>query len=270
MGKKGDLSILKDLLFEEEKKKYEELSHDLSEVNDKIDRSLSNRVVPDHEVNQIMGKMMQVMPDKLGPTITQTLKVQIKESRDDVVQALFPIIGQMIKKYVAQEIEVLSEKIDKQVESLLSFENLILRIKASFLGKSYAELLIQKASEAEIQEIFIIEENSGILLASYSRNKSFDQDMIAGMLTAIKSFANDSFSKGNQSLENITYQSLSINIQSFEKFYVATAVSGVMTKEFQSKLNDIILNFIKDIASKYSELDEAKLAKKIEFHFRKI
>ena len=270
MSDNAGLSRLKELLFEEEQKKYVELNQKLKEVNHKIDDSLQNRQVPDEEVNQIVGKMMQIMPEKLGPTITHTLKVQIKESRDDVVQALFPIIGQMIKKYISQEIAVLSERIDQQMESIFSFDNLVLRLKAMATGTSYAELMVQKANEPQIQEIFIIEEDSGILMASYSRKQSLDQDMVAGMLTAIKQFVKDSFEAKNQNLETISYDSFSIYVQSFSKFYVAVAMTGVMNAAFKKKLDDTILSFIKDATNKITELDEKKLTKKIEQHFDKI
>ncbi|MEQ9404811.1 MAG: hypothetical protein RIM99_14565 [Cyclobacteriaceae bacterium] len=270
MSSSGGLSTLKDLLFEEEKEKYVQLSEQLKDVNNRIDASLNNRKVPDEEIDQIVGKMVQIMPEKLGPTITHTLKVQIKESRDDVVQALFPIIGQMIKKYVAQELSVLSEKIDRQIESIFSMENILLRFKALFSGTSYSELLIQKASEPQIVEIFIIEEHSGILLASYSRNKTMDQDMIAGMLTAIKSFVKDSFGKKDQNLEMISYDSFSIYVQNFNKFYIAAAMSGIMNAEFKKRLDDTILKFVKDITVKLAELDEKRLSEKIHHHFEKI
>lgn len=270
MSTNGDLNALKDLLFEEEKKKYLELNKQLKDVNLRIDKSLNNRKVPDEEVNQIVGKMVQIMPEKLGPTITHTLKVQIKESRDDVVQALFPIIGQMIKKYVAQEIAVLSEKIDKQFESIFSLDSLQLRLKALFSGTSYSELAIQAASEPSIKEIFIIEEDTGILIASYTRENALDQDMVAGMLTAIKIFVKDSFEEKNQNLEMISYDSFSIYVQNFDKFYIAVAMSGVVSASFKQRLDNRILKFVKDIATRILELDTKKITQKIEHHFKKI
>lgn len=270
MDAKNGLSTLKDILFEEEKKKYVEFNKKLKEVNLKIDDSLENREVPEGELSQIIDKMVEVMPERLGPTITTTLKVQIRESKDEVVQALFPIIGQMIKKYVAQEIAVLSEKIDRQLERAFSLENLKLRMKAMVSGVSYADLILQKSGEAQIQQLFIIEEYSGMLMASYSRKKTMDQDMIAGMLTAIKSFANEAFDQQEQQLETITYDSLTIYVQSFNKFYLAVAMSGTMSAEFKRKLDQTILSFIKDVTAKMTDLDHKKMEKKIEQYFKKI
>lgn len=266
----GGLSTLKDILFEEEKEKYVQLNEKLKEVNVRIEESLNNREVPEEELNQIVNKMVEVMPERLGPTITATLKVQIKESRDEVVQALFPIVGQMIKKYIAQEIAVLSEKIDRQFEETFSYESLALRVKALFSGVSYGDLVMQKASEAQIQEIFLIEEGSGILKASYSRTKTMDQDMISGMLTAIRAFVKDAFKTKDQELESITYDAFTIYVQTFGKFYIAVALSGTITAEFKSKLDSTILQFIRDISSKKEDISEQKLVKTIKSHFQKI
>ena len=108
------ITALKELLFKEENGKHQQLSDQLKATHEEIEHKLANRELPESEFNQIMTRIVEVMPEKLGPTITSTLKVQIKESRDDVVQALFPIVGQMIKKYIQQEIQALSEKIDQQ------------------------------------------------------------------------------------------------------------------------------------------------------------
>lgn len=47
---------------------------------------------------------------------------------------------------------------------------------------------------------------SGLLIGSYSRGNIADKDMISGMLTAIKSFVEDAFSKEGQDLEDIKFE----------------------------------------------------------------
>lgn len=270
METNSGLTALKDLLFDEENRKYHELNSKLKEVNERIDQALQARDLPDAEVNEIIDKMMEVMPEKLGPTITATLKVQIKESKDDVVQALFPIIGQMIKKYVAQEMAVLTEGIDRQLEQALSLDGIKLRLKALFTGVKYSELMLQKASEPQIQQIFIIEENSGILMASYSRGKALDQDMIAGMLTAIKSFVEDAFEDANKNLESINYDDFNIYVQNFHKFYISVAMTGTINASFKQRLDETILLFVKEIMMKKNERSAKELEARLTLYFSKL
>lgn len=270
MSQPAGINTLKELLFEEEHKQYQELHERVKDVQQKMEASLAAQKLPEEEVDELVDRMMEVMPERLGPTITRTLQTQIKESRDDVVQALFPIIGQMIKKYVQQEIAVLTEKIDKQFESALSLDQLLLRLKAFFTGTKYSELVLKSTNAPQIQEIFLIDSESGILIASYSRNKMVDQDMVAGMLTAIKSFVEDAFESESQHLETINYELYQIYIQNFNKFYISVVMSGVMDAAFKSKLNDTILQFVKDATFKSDDINTPELTRKISQHFDKI
>lgn len=270
MGENGGLSALKEILFEEESKKYLELSDKLKEVNHKIEESLKDKSLPESEVNEIIQKVVHVMPEKMGPAITATLKVQISESRDEVVQALFPIIGQMIKKYVAQEIEVLTERIDRQLEETLSLDGIKLRLKALFTGVKYSELMLQKAKEPQIQQIFIIEENSGILMASYSRGKALEEDMVAGMLTAIKSFVEDAFEDASKSLESINYHDFNIYVQNFNKFYISVAMTGIISASYKKRLDDTILLFVKEIMMKKTDRNTKDLEARLTLYFNKL
>ncbi len=270
MNKSQGITTLKELLFEEENERYQELSRQIKETSEEIDEKLANREIPESEFNDILNRIITVMPDKLGPTITSTLKVQIRESRDDVVQALFPIVGQMIKKYVQQEIQLLTEKMDRQFEQAFSFDMLMLRAKALFTGTSYGELMLKQAKQPQIKEIFLIEEESGILMASYSKSKSFDQDMMSGMLTAIKTFVEDAMEVEKQNLEMISYDLYKIYVQNFNKFYIAVVIAGVIDEEFKSKLNDQILSFVKEIMLKSESREEKELTKSIAQYFDKI
>ncbi len=59
-----------------------------------------------------MEQFVEGIPENLGPVITSALNEQIKNSQELVVNALFPIIGKMIKKYIQQEMAILSETIN--------------------------------------------------------------------------------------------------------------------------------------------------------------
>ncbi len=268
MSQSGGINELKNLLFEEESKKFALLEEKLGEFQDKVAHDFKHLKVPEGEVEQLVDHITEIMPERLGPAITKTLQKQIRESRDEVVQVLYPIMGQMIKKYIQKEIELLSEKIDQQFEQLFSWDRLMAYFKGLFTGTKPGGDMIRKAVEPQVEEIFLIENDSGILLASYSRNKTMDQDLIAGMLTAIKSFVGEAFEKENQSLETIEYDLYKIYIQNFQKFYVAVVLSGVLTSEFKSRLDDTIMKFVKDLTIKAADSANEEVYKlKLEEYF---
>ena len=226
-----------------------------------IDENLSEKVNP--IIDRKIDSFVEEIPDKLGPTIANALT----KSQDKVVEALFPIIGKMIKKYIQQEIKTLSDNINNQVHDTFSIKKWQRKIKSLFTGISENDIILSELAKPKIQQVFVIEKGSGIIFASYSKTDTIDQDMVAGMLTAIKSFVEDAFHGGNQSLENIEYELYTIHIQNFSSYYIAAVVSGAFDNYFKNKMEDDLMDF----ADKYikNDLDNKTLiSEKLEEYFK--
>ncbi len=214
---------------------------DLLEEAVYVNKNLSEKISP--IIDEKINAFIKTMPSKLGPTITQTLKSEIKNSQDTMVDALFPIIGKMIKKYIQQEIKILSDKINHQVQETFSVKKFKRKIKSLFFGISENDLVMSEMVKTQLLQMFVIEKGSGIIIASYSVTETIDEDMIAGMLTAIKSFVEDAFSAGNQSLENIEYELYNIQIQNFSSYYMAAVISGIIDNTTKSIVQDKMMHF---------------------------
>ncbi|MBX2842877.1 MAG: hypothetical protein KTR26_13995 [Flammeovirgaceae bacterium] len=241
------------LILEEERQAREQLENRVEVIDQNLNEreKLEPRIAP--ILNDQVIFLQKKFPELFGPAITASIKNQIKDSKDEVVEALYPIMGKMIKKYILKEIELLSERIDKKIDAAFSLDNWIMFLKAKFLGIKQGDMMLKGAMDPVIQEVFIVEQFSGMLIGSYSRITSVDQDMVAGMLTAIKSFAKETFSVGDQELETIEYENYKIVIKNFPKFYIAVIISGIISKAFLDKLDDIILDFVNKIINQRSE-----------------
>ncbi|MBC9797481.1 cell envelope biogenesis protein OmpA [Sinomicrobium weinanense] len=249
MNENDKLNILKDILLTDDREyaesivkrmeTLENLVHTRSKLSDKVDPII------DHKLDEFIHEI----PRTLGPTITETLKTEIKNSKDQVVEALYPIMGKMIKKYVWQEIKLLSERVSKQVEDSFSAKSWKRRVKSWFTGVKEHDLILSELGNATIEQVFVIEKNSGILLGNYSKTETIDKEMFSGMLTAIKSFVEDAFQQKGQNLELIEYELYNIHIQSFVSYYIAVVISGQYTTPIKNKLQDIIFNFSQNFLS---------------------
>ncbi len=255
---------LKKILLEQDREERDELAQKLSELDQQLNQKekLEVRVDPilkDQEVH-----LRNNFSHLFGPQITESIRKQIKDSQDEVVEALYPIIGRMIKKYITNEIQKLSEKVDQQMELAFSWEGWKIRIKAWFSGTPQKEVMLSKLIEPKIEEIFVIERDSGILMGSFSRSESVDQDMVAGMLTAIKAFVEDAFTSEKQELESIDYENYKIVLKSFKSFFLAVVTSGGMSMAFRDKLDDQLIDFadkvLKNARSETEEQEEDKLS----------
>lgn len=219
---------------------------------DELDKELPGKM--DTIVTKRLDKYTSEIPEKLGPVITQALSEEIKNSQDRVVDALFPIIGKMIKKYIQKEIAILQENINKQLRNTFSIFSF--RSKSKKGTPKTIELI-----KSEIEQVFVIEKGSGLIIGSYTKHATVDEDMISGMLTAIKSFVEDAFQGGQQSLELIQYELYKIHIQNFSSYYIAFVISGPADDSFRSKLEDKLFDFSEQYMK--GEVDKLMIANKL-------
>ncbi|MBW2938491.1 cell envelope biogenesis protein OmpA [Aureisphaera sp. CAU 1614] len=253
------LQLLREILLIEDR----EIAHAINERLETISKTLEEKQKLSEKVDPIIDEKLNEfvikIPDRLGPTITKTLKEQIANSKDEVVEALYPIMGKMIKRYIQNEIKVLSEKINKKVNSAFSLAGLKRKFRAKFSGVKESDLILSEANEALVNEVLVIQKGSGLLLGNFSTTETLDKDMVSGMLTAIKSFVEDAFSGGNQNLEAIEYELYTLHIQNFFSYYIAVVVSGNYTRTFESKIENRLLKLSEQLSPKISKLSKPEV-----------
>ncbi|MCI2227866.1 cell envelope biogenesis protein OmpA [Polaribacter sp. MSW13] len=257
-NKDNRFELLRELLLAEDREKFNSLSQEII-----LREKLAKRVSP--LVDEKIEDLRENFPVYFGDTITETIKVQIRDSQDEVVEALYPIMGKLVKKAIVSEITKLSDSINKTIKEKFSVQEIIKRF---FKGKKNdADVVLQEVFEPIIEEVFIIEKDSGLLSGSYSRGNIADKDMVSGMLTAIKSFAEDAFSKEGQDLEDIKFETFQISLKNFKTIYIAIATSGVLNSGFKDELSDHINNIAEIILRDRSYLaEEEKLNDLIKRH----
>ncbi|MEW4923937.1 cell envelope biogenesis protein OmpA [Algibacter sp. 2305UL17-15] len=269
MDQDEKLSIIKDILLTDEREFASSIEKKIkileTTVNEK--KNLSTKVDP--IIEEKLQQFIKEIPDTLGPTITEALKEEIKNSQDAVVEALFPILGKMVKRYVQHEMKLLSEKINNQVNHTFSFKRFFRKAKSKASGVEESDLILQEQTNTKIEQLIIIEKGSGIVLAECSKTKMTDEDMVAGMLTAIKSFVEDAFKKESQNLQYIEYDLYHIHLQNFSSFYIAVVVSGAYNVIFKDKLENKILKFVKKHNVTEILKNKTVLTQKLEAYFNK-
>jgi hypothetical protein len=246
---------LKDILFEEESQKRAVLEQDLLSLKKEISHEqISARLEPivNQKVDEIKNNMTALSGDALG----EAIRAQIRNNRDDIIDALYPIMGSLIQKYIQVELERLSENINKQIDDTFSWQ----AIKREFLalfGIRERDQLMKNALRPDIEEVYVIYQNSGLLIGHYTSKDTIDQDMIAGMLTAIKSFVEDAFQQKGGNLDMIEYGTFKIIIQNSYRYYIVAVIAGVVDINYKLKL----LKYLNLFAERHlSKLQEEQLS----------
>ncbi|MGL5832290.1 MAG: OmpA family protein [Waterburya sp.] len=177
----------------------------------------------------------------LGPEMGKAIKTQIELERDAMVDALYPVIGSTIAKYMVEVVQ----DINSRVEKTLSFEGIKRKFQAKIQGVSEAELIFKESIGYRVRAIFLIDKDSGLVIQEIQipgekqGEKQLDSDMLAGMLTAIRSFANDCIASGSE-LGAIDYGDWQIPLEVAGYCYLAVIVAGEPPREFITKTRRVL------------------------------
>jgi len=197
----------------------------------------------------------QEMAEAIGPVMGEAIRVQIRDSREDMVEALSPVIGQTVQKAVGEFVREIQRNIDGRLRTTFGPSNFVRQFTARLRGVSDSELALRGALPFAVQQIFLIQHGSGLLLAHWlpAQGQASDSDLVGAMLTAIRDFVRDAFSKnGNEGddLDEISYGEQRIVVQSGQHAYIAVVFNGIEPEGFRGKLR----NFMAELHLRYSSV----------------
>lgn len=251
--------MLRQILLQEEKQQIERLDTILEKKE-----PLAERVQP--IIEEELEKFEQHFPKTYQLAVDRLIERKLEQSQGQLLDLLYPIIGKMIRKYLAQQLQQLRESVERQVK-----QSFLGRLRERVTGVRESDRIISNAKASRVEEAYVIEQHSGLLLGSASNGAVVDQELIAGMLTAIKSFVVDAFQRGDTSLETINYAGYQILIQDFHTYYIALAVNGSLTAQERQELTEKMLRFSQKELARGASKDEnrlhAKLGKALRAYF---
>ncbi len=202
-----------------------------------------------------ISEQVRDYPDEIAhaiaPEIATAIAEQIKLEREAMVDALYPIMGSSIGKAIAQTINEINEKVDNS----LSFEGVSRKIRAKVQGVSEAELLLTEAT-FRVRAIFLIQKDSGLVISSFQETgeHELESEMVAGMLTAIRSFVSEYIANTDNvsEIDAINYGNSEIILEVAGHCYLAIVVDGKPSKQYWQKMR----HTLSQILQKYSEVIE--------------
>lgn len=130
----------------------------------------------------------------LSEPVATALGGAVRKQRQAIVDALFPVIGPIIRKAIAESLRTLVGDLNRALESSFTPRGLRWRFEAWRTGGSYAQVVLRHTMRFRIDHLFLIERESGLVMHRESAPDlpDLDSDAISGMLTALGEFVKDS------------------------------------------------------------------------------
>lgn len=176
----------------------------------------------------------------LTPTVELAIRQSVRRDPQPLADAIFPVIGPAIRRAIVAAIDGLIESMNRAAELALSFRALRWRIEAWRTGRSFGEVVIAHRLRYSVEQIFLIQRDSGLLLAHVSRTETVAPDVVSGMLTAIQEFVRESFNLASrESLRTLQAGELTILLEQGPRALVAAVIRGYAPQAAGIRLQEL-------------------------------
>jgi hypothetical protein len=224
-GADPHLEALRDILIRPDRQRLDELEAELDD--------LAGRVTD-----------KDALAATISPVLGEAIRRQIRDAREEMIEALYPLIGQLVVRAVQEAVRDLARTVDAQMRRSFDLRAVWWRIRARLGGASAAETSLRTALPFQVSEVFLIHRETGLLLWHVSQDPEAarDSDLVGSMLTAIRDFAREAFGRRREGqLEEIEYGDERILLEATRHAYLAIVVDGVEPPGFRVEMRERIV-----------------------------
>jgi outer membrane protein OmpA-like peptidoglycan-associated protein len=188
------------------------------------------------------------MSRAMAPLVVKTIKTELRNSQDEMVEALYPITGRLVKAYIASAMKDLTDQINRKLSG--GSNPLMLRLRSLMTGHSVADLALAETQQLEVVELFLIRRGSGELLQHWpqgAQNAGVPSNMdihLSGVLTAINDFAAQALKDGGGNLRTFELDEFRMYLRSSSTCLLAAKCRGGAPAGVEAILDDEFVRLI--------------------------
>ncbi|MFN3785314.1 MAG: OmpA family protein [Thiothrix sp.] len=178
----------------------------------------------------------------LAPLLEQTLTQTIQRQPQRFASILYPVMGPALRKSIQQALNEALENLNQLLESSFSPQAWQWRWQAWRTGQPYAQVVLLRTLVYQVEQVFLIHRETGLLLHHLPGTHVVNNDpnIIAGMLTAIQDFINDSFTlaDADTTLDTLRLGELTVLVEQGPHAILALVVRGTVPSELRQCLSE--------------------------------
>lgn len=192
-----DIESLRELLLEDERRQIEALRQKLESREARL-AELS--VLLPEALRESYSEHQQDLGRALEAPLIDALERSAERQPQRFADILFPVIGPAIRKSIAEALRSFADGLNQTLDHSLSPRGLRWRLEAMRTGVPFSAVVLKHTLRYQVEEIFLIQRNSGLLVAHASQDhiEAHDNDAISAMLIAIQDFVRDAFASGDE------------------------------------------------------------------------
>lgn len=184
----------------------------------------------------------------IAPLMIKTIKTELHNSRDEMVEALYPITGRLVKSYLASAMKDLLDQVNRRLSG--GSNPVMLRLRSLMTGRSVAELALAETQRLEVAELFLIRRGAGELVEHWPKGPrggdapSNSDIHLSGVLTAINDFAAQALKDDGGNLRTFALDDFQVYLRASPTYLLAAKCRGAAPHGVEAIFDDEFLRLI--------------------------
>ncbi len=182
----------------------------------------------------------------IAPVVVASIRNEIQNSRETMVETLYPITGQMVVAAVANAIREALASINERLDRATSLDRLRLRTRALLSGRPAGELALADQARPRLLRALFLERASGALIAAWRADGETENrgELIGGLLAALSGFARDALGESGGDLRTLEFGGRDIYVHTSPAHLIACETSAPLRAEQKQTLDRDCLDWL--------------------------
>lgn len=198
----------------------------------------------------------------LAPLVIAAIRTEIKNSKDMMVEALYPITGRLVTAAVANAFRSLVEDLNGRIDAMVSADVWRLRLRALATGRTMAEVALADADAATLKRALLLERRSGRALAAWPERAPGGEraELTSGLIAAVTEFAAQAYADRGGELRMLDLGASKMFLRASARIIVAAEFAGGLSPARERRLNEAFLQIVEAHEKNERALNAAALA----------
>ncbi|MGB5201730.1 MAG: hypothetical protein WBR56_17700, partial [Sedimenticolaceae bacterium] len=235
------LTALKSLLLGPERSVLDQLQTEAQDPEVQSERVAD--VLPD-ALRTANAASPRALSQALEQPVSECIENSVRRNPGFFADILYPVMGPAIRRSITQAMKGLVQQINQALEYSLTLKGLRWRLEAARSGVPFAEIVLRRTLRYRVEEAFLIQTGSGLLIQHLGEETTpaRDADAVSAMLTAIRDFARDTMDRDDPEsrLETVDVGDHTLWLIHGPKAYLACAIRGVPAEGLRDELAAVL------------------------------
>lgn len=189
------------------------------------------------------------MARALSPAVVKSIKREITNSRDEMVEALYPITGRLVRAAVRDAIGSLAADVNARLNAMTSPAIVSAHFKSLIYRKPASTFLLTQSQNAEtFKNALLVDRSTGALIRRWEfgapdETSTSSAQGLSSMLSAITAFAEQNHSEGSSELRTLDLNGSIVLVRQSPLHLVALEAIGDVSASLRLKA-DVIFDRI--------------------------